>query len=673
MNEEQELVTANLILPIVKDLILPKIQAVFKKSEIKNINEQSVEEQLQDYLERRYTKFLTIDTLVFANMQTLLKVLYQPLTISCREGITGEEVNIKIDGYPKDLLPNYARVIIEDTAGMGKSTITKKLFQSIIEQKAGIPVLIELSQIKKKNSILKEIQNQMSQIGKKISQDIILKLINEGDFIFLFDGYDEIALADREFTIRELHSFIEKAGDNYFLITSRPETSLTSFGDFQKFQVNPLQDEEAYELLKKYDTYGYHKIADSLIEKLKESDETLQEYLSNPFLVSLLYKSFEYKKDIPVKKSQFYEQVFDALFEAHDLSKEGYLKREKYSKLHKDDFEEVLRAVAYFSSKANKIEYERNTIIQFIKKAKKQTSNSKFKESDFLKDVLKTVPLFKKEGNNFKWAHKSLQDYFAAKFIWIDAKESRIPILRKIFEDEGNQRFFNVLLLYCELDRKGFEDTILKWILIEFKFFSDSNYNNLSMDRLLIINRLERSFNKNILFLSNNYKGEEVFWNEEEKGMIFSPGADRIINENTDILDTFYDENNLDRFYRCNYIFDTNNVVVTICISDTKKNNTSIIDLILLTNKSLSKEVIVNSEGLENLKNLIEKKIYLLNDDENNPLSSEDNFLIINNMIPSGMDFNRRYFHLDSRKALAKLKELEKNNPEKEKNDLLDW
>ncbi|EDP98346.1 NACHT domain-containing protein [Kordia algicida OT-1] len=292
MSEFGESVLDNLILPIVKDIALPKIQALFRKYEIKNIKENGVEEQLQDYLERRYTKFLTIDTLVFANKQTLLEVLYQPLTISCREGITNEEIHIKIDSYPENLLPNFARVIIEDAAGMGKSTITKKLFQSIIQEKAGIPVLIELSQIKKKNSILKEIQNQMSSIGKKINQDVILKLINEGDFIFLFDGFDEIALNDRDFTIKELHSFIEKAGDNYFLITSRPETSLASFGGFQKFHVNSLKNEEAYELLEKYDTYGHHKIAESLIEKLKASDDSLQEYLSNPFLVSLLYKSY---------------------------------------------------------------------------------------------------------------------------------------------------------------------------------------------------------------------------------------------------------------------------------------------------------------------------------------------------------------------------------------------
>jgi len=650
MSTSTDLALEHLILPIVKDLALPKIQSIFKKFKIENTDEESVEKQLNDYLTRRYIKFLTIDTLVFPNRQTALEILYQPLTISCKEGISQKEVEIKIDCYPQDLLPNYARVIIEDTAGMGKSTITKKLFQSIIEQKAGIPVLIELSQIKKKNSILKEIQNQMSQIGKKINQDILLKLINEGDFIFLFDGYDEIALSDREFTIRELHKFIEKAGDNCFLITSRPEESLTSFGDFQKFHVNPLDNEEAYELLKKYDSYSHNKIAASLIEKLKESDDSLQEYLSNPFLVSLLYKSYEYKKDIPVKKSQFYEQVFDALFEAHDFSKKGYLKREKYSNLHKDDFGRVLRYIGYFTSMANKIEYDKNSIIQFIEKAKSKTSDLQFKASDYLNDLIKTVPLFKKEGNNYKWAHKSLQDYFAAKFIWIDAKENRIDILKKIFHDEENQRFFNVLVLYCELDRKGFEHTILKWLLIEFKEFADSHYNKFDKEDMIIKIRISAHFNFSFVF---------VFCDDDLRKIIL-------------MLDNYpnFRLGNVNR----ESVTDTK---VIAYLRETKQNPLQkIIRLILNIYKDLAYGIDIfkgeyNFEALE----LDQEKVYKLNDKKSDSLNKKNNFelvtmLILRYDIISFYNYNR-YLNYD--KALTKLKELEKNNPEKEKNELLDW
>ena len=304
--------------------------------------------QFEEYLSKRYERFLVIDTLAFPNKQTLFKTIYEPLTIT--DGNDFEEgLEIQIDKYPDNFIPQFCRVIIEDTAGMGKSTISKKLFLSIVEQKAGIPILIELRHLSSRNRILKEIQKQLSPIGKVISQDSILKLINEGDFIFLFDGFDEIANDNRDFVIKEIHSFIEKANHNYFLITSRYEECLTSFGDFQRFRIRSLKQEEAFSLIRRYDKYSFKPIGEDLIELLNENnDSTINEYLSNPLLVSLLYKSFDFKKDIPLKKSQFYRQVYDALFETHDLSKEGYLKREKYSKLHIDDFERVLRYVGFF-------------------------------------------------------------------------------------------------------------------------------------------------------------------------------------------------------------------------------------------------------------------------------------------------------------------------------------
>ncbi|PTX63991.1 NACHT domain-containing protein [Kordia periserrulae] len=664
MSEFGESILKNLILPVVKDIALPKIQSIFKKFQIRNTDEESVEKQLHEYLKRRYTKFETIDTLVLTNSPTKLEDFYQPLTVSYLKRYEGEKVekkDIKIDRYPGELLPLHKKVIIEDTAGMGKSTIIKKLFLSIIEQKVGIPVLIELSRIKEKNSILKEIQNQMSSIGKKINQDVILKLINEGNFIFLFDGYDEIALADREFTIRELHSFIEKAGDNYFLITSRPEESLASFGDFQKFHVNPLEKKEAYELLKKYDKQSYHKIADNLINELKDSDESLEEYLENPFLVSLLHKSYEYKKDIPLKKTQFYEQVYDALFEAHDLSKEGYLKREKYSKLHKDDFQQVLRGIAYFSSMANKIEYDKNTIIQFIKKAKKQTSGLQFKNSDYLKDLLNTVPLFKKAGNNFKWAHKSLQDYFAAKFIQIDTKENRIPILRKIFEDEENQRFYSILLLYCELDTKGFEHTILKWFLTKFKNYVEINDKSFSIKREIIKRRIECNFGRDYLFLSVDY---EDLYNEETFIRFFNKSFNK---KNLNINKfNFFDYRQyafiIDGYPNTDYI---------LFLKESKLFSTTI-NILKNTHIDLLKKDFTDFNKLKKSEVFSRKLICKVNYDKTNWINSTEYFDIFNDLI-SYRNPQQYNYNLNYDKALEKLKKLEKNNPEKEKNELLDW
>lgn len=649
MDKSEELILSDLVFPIVKELVIPKLKSAIKKFSLKNINENSFKANVQEYLSRRYEKFLVIDTLVFPNKQTSFKVLYEPMTL-IQEKDFGETIEIQINDYPKNFVPEYIRVIIEDTAGMGKSTITRKLFLSIIEQGVGIPILIELRQINKNNDILHEIQSQLSNIGKRIPFEIILPFVNEGDFIFLFDGYDEISKSDRDFVINDLHKFIEKANNNYFLITSRPEDSIASFGDFQKFSIKPLNENQAFNLINRYDNYGYKPIAKELIKKLKNSEqESLKDFLTNPFLISLLYKSFEYKKDIPLKKSQFYSQVYDALYESHDLSKDGYLRREKYSNLHLDDFDRVLRYIGYLTSIENKVEYDKNYLVNLIDKAKKYTPDLTFKSGDYLKDLLETVPLFKKDGNYIKWAHKSFQDYFAAKFIWIDAKNNQELILKKIFTANENRRFYNVLDLYYELDPKTFESTILLWLLEDFEKYCKTNYTDYELSESLK-RRLENNYHKKCII-----------------AVAMSEHYDKIKDEDNNIMD-YYSQKILKSgkdFSQITYHYYKRQRIIVLSYAEINFALDSILELISSKYSDIVKEK-SHQVYKNDLKALKEDNVYLVDDDLNNILNSKEMFDLTNELILSG-------YTIDYDKAFEKLEQIRAFSNNRLEDELFSW
>jgi hypothetical protein len=425
MEKPIEIPIDQLVRPIIDRFLSLKVKEMSKDPSKPALDEMATLICFQQYLQRRYRKYLFIDTLVFANRQTQLKVLYEPLIVQSTFP-QQKDLQILVDHYPPEFLPEFHRAIIIDTGGMGKSTISKRLFLAIVEQLAGIPFLIELRQINSSHSILQEVQSQLSSLEHKVELGTIESLLAKSGFIFLFDGFDEIPRADMDFVNRDLQKFVEKANDNYFLITSREDNALASLGDFYKFTIKPMEKEQAFSLLKRYDAYNYQSIADDLIEKINQEGAAVIEFLSNPFLVSLLYKAFAFKKDIPQKKTQFYRQVYDALFESHDFSKPGYFKRDKFSKLHKDDFENVLRYVSFFTSKENKMNYGKDYILHKIGQARKFLPEPHFKESDFLEDLYRTVPLFREESNQYKWAHKSLQDYFTAMYISNPATEKNI-------------------------------------------------------------------------------------------------------------------------------------------------------------------------------------------------------------------------------------------------------
>ena len=252
---------------LVDNIITPKIKEFADKIHVA-YNDLLIPrgDHFEEYLYRTYKKYSVINTLVFKNEQRLLKDLYIPLSL-CKEEHNGTREQLKIEEYPIELIKKYNKILITDTAGMGKSTLTKLLFLDVIEKGLGVPIYIEMRRLKKDRPILMEIQEQINSLSKEFDIKLLLAFIQTGGFIFFLDGYDEISIDERSAVTSNLQDFISKAGNNTFIMTSRPEQALACFGDFQRFTINPLAKKEAFELLRKYDKQG--ATSKQLIEVLK--------------------------------------------------------------------------------------------------------------------------------------------------------------------------------------------------------------------------------------------------------------------------------------------------------------------------------------------------------------------------------------------------------------------
>lgn len=488
---------------LVKNLITPRIQKFAEKVHIA-YNELLIPrgEHFEEYLFRTYKKYSIINTLVFKNEQRLLKDLYIPLTIIRDDHQRRKDKEqVKIDKYPVELVRSYNKILITDTAGMGKSTLTKRLFLDVIENGHGIPIYIEMRRLKEGRPILIEIQEQINSLSKEFDSKLLLEFIQTGGFIFFLDGYDEISLEERISVTTNVQDFISKAGNNVFILTSRPEQALSSFGDFQTFSISPLTKKEAYELLRKYDNQG--PTSKQLIDELKSGQyEMINEFLKNPLLVSLLFAAFDYKQTIPLKKHIFYRQVYDAYFDSHDLSKGDSYIHDKCSKLDIDDFERVLRYVGYRCLRYQKIEFEKDALLQIINEAKDFCPDLDFNSSDFFTDVLTAVPLFCKDGQYYRWVHKSLQEYFAAQFIYKDAKGNQDTILTALYNSENLDKYINLLDIYFDIDNWGFKKNILLPLCESYIGFYNSNvYSSSIINEKQIDDRIGYLFMREVCLL----------------------------------------------------------------------------------------------------------------------------------------------------------------------------
>lgn len=502
-----------IVKPLIDTYISPKLNELKTKyGREKELFEHGLSNKLIDYLGNNYEKNLYVSNLALRRGRVSLDDVYVPLTICYQDDST----KILIDDYKDEIFKDSNKIIITDKAGMGKSTLMRKLYISIIKANIGVPILIELRRLNSQIDIVSHIIDQLTPINETIERSFILDLIRRGDFIFLLDGYDEISLSEREKVSVDLESFLTKANVNKFIITSRPQENLSSFSTFSQYHIQELAIDESFNLIKKYDPNG--EISELLIKKIKEHDimSSIEEYLKTPLLVTLLYLAFEYKQKIPFNKHLFYRQVFDALFEKHDLSKGGSFEREKQSKLNSDEFHRVMRVFGFLCLRHSKIEFSKDELNKLLQESIDHCSDLQVSPSDLIKDLTTSVPLFSNDGIYFRWSHKSLQEYFASQYILMDTKEEQCKYLQYICFHQNNITFLNIIDLYYSMDPIGFERFVVYELLKRFVKHCDETYNHKGYkeyNRQSIHRRQQIAFGHELILIKYKYdsiKGAHV-------------------------------------------------------------------------------------------------------------------------------------------------------------------
>lgn len=402
----------------------------------------------------RYQK---ITTVAFPREPVTLDSIYIPLTIVNES----KGQSAVIENFPKQLLEANRKLLIVDVAGMGKSTISKILYTKSLSERTYLPILIDLRRL----DGLEEVHITLAkQFGlKEKHNDLFADFLTSQPLLFIFDGFDEVSDSKKIEVARILRDFIDRSENGTFVITSRPELPFSNYSDFITFHIRELTKNQAHDLIKKYGSaYGIDDRAKALLEELNaKHSNPVESFLRNPLLTSLLFRAFEYKSVIPVKRGVFYRQVFDALYESHDLSKETGYVRDKKTGLHHDDFHRALRAMAKLFRQRRVVEVNVDEFKSMAREISKSLCpDLTFTPEDILHDVLNAVPLFLRDGNLIRWAHKSLLDYFLCEFLLRDFPESKEEALRRASHGIQARANENFLVLVHEADPILFAEAI---------------------------------------------------------------------------------------------------------------------------------------------------------------------------------------------------------------------
>lgn len=591
-----------------------------------------------EYLKKKYDNDKYINTIVFQNESKTIDELYIPLTIiqngkRNKSMILNKEMN--------NIFEEPIKFLIIDTAGTGKSTLVKFLSNLCIEKNWGIPFVIELRKLEKNQSLESYIICDIQLNNQNIKDVDVLDVIRRGNFIFFLDGYDEILEENKKNVTKSIREFVTYANNNSFILTSREDDGLSEFGNFTKQHIKELSKNEAFELIKKYDNYG--NTSDSLISEIDKSEnyEALKEFLGNPLMVSLLYLTYRHKTVLQYKKNIFYRQVYDALFDRHDTTKGIGVIHEKKSKLDSEDFRKILCGMGFISIKDGKIEYTKDQIINLINNSKEIFPNITFNSDDFFQDILHAVPLFKKDGVNYKWTHKSFAEYFAAVFICQERKEYEAKILKDILSTENNQRFYNMLDFCYDIDYKTVSENLILPVLEEY-IVNCENKNKMNNSLISEIYAFYQFIDK-VYFIKIDTKNR--------------PKNRDIITDYIEAVNIL-NHNDIYHFSYLNYISKNDNVIMMV-------QRTKVYEIIkLIFNKKLDlfKEIRAKDLPLKFIKDLTEIGVYNIFEPKEEHLWIENNSEAIFNYIHHcNTDFMGKILDID--KCKNKIEEIrrEKN------------
>lgn len=515
----------------------------------------------QAYLTKSYEKYSRIKTIIYGIEPKRLYDFFEvPFLKKGSELIKPTKTRVLTD------ISKF--LIIEGSGGIGKSTLMKHLFLSELELKDYIPIFIELKDFNEEEhlDLEKLLLKKLNQFHNTFQEEYLDYALQSGCFLFLLDGYDELYSENQKEFFKKLNDFCDKYPENHYILSSRPYSE-SEFIEFQRFTVLkavPFTKEQAISLITKIE-YPDEELKNKFICDLETGlYDRHDTFASNPLLLNIMLSTYNDYAEIPQKLHLFYYQAFDTMLSKHDATKS--YRRKMLSDLSADTFKECFAIFCFLTYQKAKTEFAFPEIEEIFKKFPSRIKNI-LNIGNFIHDLENCLCVLYKEGNRYKFSHRSFQEYFVAYFLNIqtDCKmrdysfhliesgkfrtsaDSVFPML----EDMATQRFNNnilIPLLNKFEEAKPKDEDLFEYYILNFpvKIMVSSTPNNTSLS-LVFIHALDNLESFIYYFFDNtiNYTSYRTIDNNslisfcKDNDLIENPIEPEDLIENKELLDLF--------------------------------------------------------------------------------------------------------------------------------------
>lgn len=414
----------------------------------------------EEYINNTIQKYSKVKTLIYRHTPKYLYSFYESCNLiynDCEKHKVIDTSNIN------NVIKDSSKIIITGTGGIGKTTMLRHFFLNSIKETNFIPVFVELRNFNDMEdiSLYQLIYQNLKENGFDLEEKYFQYSLTKGAYIFLLDGFDEINGSKKYKVQRCIKSFSDTYRDNKFIITSRPMDELISLSDFVELQSMRLTKEQALRLVSKieFDEYIKEKF---YVELERALYDKYTSFASNPLLLTIMLLTFEAHASIPTNLKDFYEQAFLTLFNMHDATKLAYV-RDIKSKLGYDDFKTIFSYICFKSFFNSDYQFSYESLREYIKIANEKFKNIKFNINDYFEDLMLSVCMIIRDGNEYVFTHRTFQEYFAAVYTCKLTDDNQKKLLKfycqtnsisrrnneymKILVNMQNEKFIGLILI----------------------------------------------------------------------------------------------------------------------------------------------------------------------------------------------------------------------------------
>lgn len=367
--------------------------------------------------------------------------MFVPSTVTRSDG---SRISIDSELQPMDALSR--RSLLIGGPGSGKTLIAKMLINNMIDSLEGklgvVPVFVQLRSLSRVDSLLENLA-RLAQVDEKAFR----KLVENGQTYLIFDGVDELDIADRSIFVKQLLELVRRFPSLRLLVTTRSDPRVEkllqsegfdalSTGHWDRVEIRRFVEQRVRSL------YGTSRGPDFEASVLKSLQAT-PDIASSPLLLELFMMQHGDRANLTRSLSSFWESSLRAILVEHDATKSSFVRE---GTLSRGDLRDVLEAFALFSLIDRIRVFDQQTMLKLLGSAVDIVGVSARAE-DVLSDF-ETSGVVVLDQASFVFVNRSLHEYLAASYLSRGevSLEQGLQILSEYFEDTRDVSFIEMAL-----------------------------------------------------------------------------------------------------------------------------------------------------------------------------------------------------------------------------------